>query len=174
MLASDNLTTYDITTLGVAIAGFGLALASLGWQAATYVLSGSRVRAEVLLGATDGTTLVTYPPDKLTAATVAMHAQQGITNPVIAVEVRNIGRMAAQVQRVTAHLNTGVGLQPLNQPHAPFPHRLEAGSAERWWVDAHAVRSAAAASTPEASTLWGSVELGTGKVVKTQRINLSK
>lgn len=30
----DDVTGYDLLTLGIAIAGFGLALLSLGWQAA--------------------------------------------------------------------------------------------------------------------------------------------
>ncbi len=172
MTLADTGSSYDIATLVIAIAGFGLALVSLAWQASTYFLTGSRLRAALLLGATDGSVLITYPPDKATPETIAMHAKQGFTKPVVVAEVRNIGRMPATVQKVTAYLENGVGLQPLQHPHAPLPYRLEAGSSESWWIDATAVASAAARL--EKTRLSISVELGTGKVVRTKSLDIGE
>jgi hypothetical protein len=44
-------SSLEIVTLVVAIVGVSLALASLAWQAATFVLSGSRVRLTLRRGA---------------------------------------------------------------------------------------------------------------------------
>jgi hypothetical protein len=47
----DETTALDIITLTLAIVGAVLAAASLAWQAATFVLTGSRITVELRLGA---------------------------------------------------------------------------------------------------------------------------
>jgi hypothetical protein len=66
-----DTSSYDIVTLFVAIAGFGLALAALGSQAATFVLSGSRVKVDLLRGGIGRGVLITYPPDKWVPENIA-------------------------------------------------------------------------------------------------------
>jgi hypothetical protein len=148
------------TTLVIAVVGLALAAASLAWQAATFALTGSRVRADILRGVTGRGVLVTYPPDKWSSSSLSMHAAQGMPNEVVAVEVRNVGRMPASVQKITAYLENGIGLSPL-QTEPPLAYRLEAGSSERWWIDAAEVRAAIAASKLTRSKIHIAVELGT-------------
>jgi hypothetical protein len=98
-----------------------------------------------------------------------MHASQGMSTEVIAVEVRNIGRMAATVQKITAYLEDGIGFGPI-QTQPPLPFRLDAGSSERWWIEAEQVRAAMTASKLPRSKVYIAVALGTGKVVKTKSV----
>jgi hypothetical protein len=178
---ADSGSSYDVVTLVLASVGLGLALASLGWQAATFVLSGSRVRVELLLGAADPATLrtgrgmlVTYPLDKWTPDTVALHVGQGMTEPLLFVEARNVGRMPATVEKITAYLTNGVGLEPTMHAHAPLPFRLEPGSSEKWWVSAAMVRAAVPASQPDRMRVHIAVRLGTGKIVRTGSMTVSR
>jgi hypothetical protein len=48
-------------TLAIAVLSLIMSGLSLGWQAATFVLTGGRVKAELLIGATGGAGLVTIP-----------------------------------------------------------------------------------------------------------------
>jgi hypothetical protein len=165
------------TTLVIAVVGLALAAASLAWQAATFALTGSRVRADILRGVTGRGMLVTYPPAKWTPNTLAQSAAQGMPHEVVAVEVRNVGRLPASVQKVTAYLENGIGFSPLQtQPALPF--RLEAGSSERWWIQAAEVRAGIVASKSTGiprshrTKVYMAVALGTGKVIKTKSIVL--
>jgi hypothetical protein len=89
----------QIATLLIAVAGVGLAALSLGWQAATFVFTGGRVKIELRVDAMYGTGshMVTSPvssgppdPEQLRA--------EGYTRPVVAVQVRNVGHMAVTVE----------------------------------------------------------------------------
>jgi hypothetical protein len=91
---------------------------------------------------------------------------------VVAVEVRNVGRMPASVQKVTAYLENGIGLNPL-QTDPPLPYRLEAGGSERWWVEAAQVYAAITASKLTRSKVHIAVALGSGKVIKTKATTLT-
>jgi hypothetical protein len=54
--------------------------------------------------------LVTNAPDKWTPESLASLASQGLAgSEVIVVEVRNVGRMAVSVEKVTAYLANGIG-----------------------------------------------------------------
>jgi hypothetical protein len=162
----------DTATLVIAVVGLALAAASLAWQAATFALTGSRVRADILRGVIGRGVLVTYPPDTWAPGSLAQHAAEGMPQEVVAVEVRNVGRMPASVQKITAYLENGVSLTPL-QTDPPLPYPLEAGSSERWWVDAAQVYAAIAASRLTRSDVQIAVALGTGKVVKTKPISVT-
>jgi hypothetical protein len=167
----------DTTTLVIAVVGLALAATSLAWQAATFALTGSRVRAEILRGGIGRGALVTYPPDKWTETSVAALVREGFTNEVVAVEVRNVGRLPVSVQKITAYLANGIGFSPF-ETQPPLPFRLEAGSSERWWIEAAQVRAAIAASKDagiqrsDRSKVHIAVGLATGKVVKTKSIVL--
>jgi hypothetical protein len=41
------MNAFEVATLVIAVLGLVLSMVSLIWQAATYVLSGSRIRAEL-------------------------------------------------------------------------------------------------------------------------------
>ena len=158
------------TTLIIAVVGLALAAASIAWQAATFVLAGSRVRVDILRGAIGRGMLVTAPPEHWTTNAIAIQASQGITQEVVAVDVRNVGRMAATVQKLTVYIEDGVGFAPTGtDPSLPF--RLEASSSEKWWVDAAAVSAGLVASKlSPSSKVYIEVALGTGKTIKTKSI----
>jgi hypothetical protein len=172
--AATHVSSHATIALVVAIVGLALAVASLAWQAATFVLSGSRVRVELLPGATGRGMLITHTAETWTPANISMLAKQGMTEEVLAVEARNVGRMAATIQKMQAKLANGVGLEPTTHPHAPLPFRLEAGSSEKWWVQAADVRTAIAASGLASSKVHIEVSLGTGKIRRTTRMTVSR
>ncbi len=58
---------------------------SLGWQAATYVLTGGRVKAELRVGAMNAGGLVTMPVSSLTSDSMKALQAQGYGQPVAAV-----------------------------------------------------------------------------------------
>ena len=78
----------EVTTL--IIAGFGAVTgaASLGWGVASYILSGGRVKVELLGGWVGRAGLITGP---LTASLA--QPDERMPEPVMAVGVRNLGRL---------------------------------------------------------------------------------
>jgi len=104
----------EIVTLVVAILGVLLALASLVWQAATFALSGSRVRLLLRQGALKrmrGGTVRISGPLQPTASDYEVMRSQGLEEPVLIVEVSNRGRMAVSVENITAVSEDGWGVQ---------------------------------------------------------------
>jgi hypothetical protein len=169
LLAKTAAGGTDTTTLLIAVAGLTLAAASLAWQAATFALTGSRVKANIERGALGGGGLVTSPPDKWTANNSAVMAAQGFSHEVVAVAVRNVGRLPATVQKFSVHLDNGTSFIPI-QTTPPLPYRLDAGGSEKWWVDAADVRALIAAGRLARAKVHIEVALGTGKTIKTKRI----
>lgn len=66
-----------------------------GWPAATFFLTGGRVKVELRIGAMHhaGTGMVTSPVGSARPEDAVKLAQQGYTRPIVAVRVRNIGRL---------------------------------------------------------------------------------
>src|SRR5258708_4430487 len=96
-----TVNSFEVGTLVIAVLGLVLSILSLIWQAATYILSGSRVRAELKHGARSADVVVSGPPGwKRVAA-------QGLDEEVIGIEVHNLGRMAASIDSVHAALPRG-------------------------------------------------------------------
>ncbi len=87
------MTGLEIVTLVVAILGVVLAVASLVWQAATFVLSGSRVGLTLRRGLIRrdgaGTVALALGPLEPSADRYAMLREQGFSEEVVIVEVRN-------------------------------------------------------------------------------------
>jgi hypothetical protein len=165
-----------LATLVIAIFGLVLSAISLTWQAATFVMSGSRVRASLRHGARGGASVVSGPPASQSFRALA---EQGFTYEVIGIEVRNVGRLAVQVTGVRAALPSGVQVQETRSSMGPgFPYRLEAQSSQTWFLPGEMARSAVAASAAigkgsDPADVWMEVELGNGKVVRTkQRVSL--
>ncbi|GAB7046592.1 hypothetical protein [Catenuloplanes indicus] len=96
--------------IAIAISAFSVALsaASLGWQAATYLLTGGRIRVTLELGAVGNAGLVSAPPKLVTFRTMWSVREQGFDQPVVVVKVANIGRQPVTVQRWS--LRNGSGL----------------------------------------------------------------
>jgi hypothetical protein len=160
-------------TLAIAVLSLVLSVASLTWQAATFVLSGSRVRAELKHGARNASTVVTGAPGSQDFLSLA---GQGLTDEVIGIEVRNVGRLAASIQSVSAALASGLKVTPVRELVGPtLPHTLEPQSAASWFLPAAPIRDVVAFSSkgrlkqPDPNKVWMEVTLGTGKVVRSKQ-----
>jgi hypothetical protein len=147
-------------------------LLSLGWQAATFFLSGSRVRVSLLRGAIGRGNRVLMPAKGWGEQQRAMSAAQGIGEEVVAIEVRNRGRLAINVEVVNAWFGpkkTPAGFSLPEFPgNEPFPHRLEPGSSGSWAMPLARMLPALAAFGQSESELYMSAGLGNGKTVRTK------
>lgn len=165
------MDSVEVATLIIAVLGLALSVASLTWQAATFVLSGSRVRADLKHGAANAAGALTGPPG---SSPLMSLVAQGFTEEVLGIEVRNLGRLAATVDRVQAALAGGMKLDLLHDVAGPqLPHRLEPQSAASWFMPAAPIRRAVAASAQvlgraDPCEVWMEVEV-VGKVVRTRQ-----
>lgn len=170
-----DTSSLEILTLVVAIVGVSLALASLAWQAATFVLSGSRVRVALRRGAlrrTVGGAARALGPLQPRAKDYAVMRSQGFTDEILAVEVRNVGRMAVSVEDVAATTEDGWSFQRAADPENPaLPHRLEPGAKETWHVELSVFQHLVDTDGKQREA-WMTVELGTGKVLRTKQTTL--
>jgi hypothetical protein len=136
--------SVTVATLAIAVVGLVLSVISLTWQAATFVMSGSRVRARLRHGAAGGGSVVSGPPG---TQSLRVMAEQGFTTEVIGVEVRNVGRLAVQVTDVRAALPSGFQVSEARISMGPdLPYRLEAQSSQTWFLPAQMARAAVTAS----------------------------
>ena len=127
----------DVTALVLAVVGAVLSMVSLAWQAATWRLSGPRVRARMLVGATNGSQYGTVPVTKDWHRSVDGFAEHGMLHRLIGVEVRNVGRAATSVVGYKIALGGGVKIGVTAPPPGtpPLPHRLEAESMVFYYLD---------------------------------------
>ena len=162
------MDSFAVATLVIAVLGLVLSIVSLIWQAATFVLSGSRVRAELKHGARNADVVVSGPPGWQRVAS------QGLGEEVIGIEVRNVGRMAASIDSVQAALPRGTKttlLQSFIGP--PLPHRLDPQSVASWYLPAAPVRATVGAAAEvfkrrNPSKVWMEVTVA-GKVVRSRQ-----
>jgi hypothetical protein len=75
----------ETVTMVTAIAGVTLASLSLGWQAATYHLTGGRAKVTLLVGAMGRGGMFTAEPHKLGSDVFDRMAEQGYRRPIVAV-----------------------------------------------------------------------------------------
>jgi hypothetical protein len=160
-----------VATLVIAVLGLALSVASLTWQAATFILSGSRVRAELRHGARNADVVAVGP---LGSQRLSVLAAQGLTEEVIGIEVRNVGRLAASVDSVEAALEGGMKFAMLQSTIGPpLSHRLEPQSSASWSMPAAPIRAAVGASAevlkrPNPCKVWMEVTVA-GKVVRSRQ-----
>jgi hypothetical protein len=158
-------------TLVIAVLGLVLSVASLTWQAATFVLSGSRVRADLKHGAAGAGGVIHGPPGSQPLASLGA---QGFMEEVLGVQVRNAGRLATTIDRIEICLANGVKLAQLSALMGPsLPHRLEPQSSALWFIPADPARGAVAASAQalkraDPCKVWMEVEV-VGKLVRTRQ-----
>lgn len=167
-------STTDAITLIVAIAGLTLAVVSLGWQAATFVLTGPRVKVNLQQGALGPGGAVVGPVDAGMSATEL--AQQGFTEPILAIEVVNVGRMPTTVTGWHAEFENGMKFTNPQYPLNPaLPFRLEPQSKATWYVEARSVHATVSASHASGVTKAASqevrmsVDLTNRKTIKTRQ-----
>ena len=129
------MDTETAITLGIAALGVVLGAASLGWQAATYFLTGGRIKTTLKVGALSGAALVSLPANKVTPDALQQMASQA-GRPVIAVEVRNVGRLPVTVARWSIKSSLGISFVPMADSIGPaLEHRLDIGESATWAVD---------------------------------------
>jgi hypothetical protein len=95
-----------------------------------------------------------------------MLQQQGFTEPIIAVQVRNLGRSPTSVTKVGIRYDNGAIFTLTNgRPgNADVPHRLDGESEETWFFPAGNVRAYAQAMntmySTQATSIQGLVDVG--------------
>jgi hypothetical protein len=173
----------QVATLLIAVLGVVMSALSLGWQAATFVLTGGRVKAELRVGAMNAAGLVTMPASSLTSDSMkeALQAQGG-GQPVVAVRVRNVGRLPVTITDWSLATTTkgGIAMTPVGTSIGPpLPHRMEAGDTAMWAVDIRNVIALVETTAevlklrPADIGIRAKVSLGTGRTV-TARGTLNK
>jgi hypothetical protein len=107
-------------------------LVSILAQILIYRWSGSRVQVELKHGAIgDGAIALDLPGD----FQPELYRRMGFDEEIIAVQVRNTGRMAVYVTRIMARLESGVEVGLLRQTlGTELPYRLEPQSEQTWIV----------------------------------------
>lgn len=149
LLLCVRVSSLDIVTLVIAVAGLSLAVASLGWQVFAWHASGSKVKVETELG------ILGYPDDRM--------------DSYIGVTVRNVGRTAIDVTSWALALPDGMHLailepEPWSGPEPPV--RLEPGQAQTWRLLAEKTRNSLVLEGYSPDTVVkGRVTLATGKVL---------
>jgi hypothetical protein len=177
VLASQSITVHvsssDPATLVLAALGIGLALASLVWQALTFLLTGSRVSVEVaagMRGMINGLLAVATLPNTATEDEVKFVHSQGFTEAVVVVRVNNTGRGATSVVSVDLVFDDGaaVGNAVLDPP---VPFTLTGESEQAWYFPlafaSNYIKALEAVKPSGQSTLdaRGRVKLGSKKIV---------
>jgi hypothetical protein len=170
---TDEPTTLDLLTLVVAIVGVCLAVLSLGWQAAVFFLSGSRVRLEprraMIRRSGPMGTMISTAPLARTDEQMDFLRRQGFTEEALAVVVRNRGRLAVSVDGVSLKSSDGWGYEMINDPeNKPLPYRLEAGSKQSWHIPLEMAQDMAD-KNGKSFRVWMVVDLGDGRSLRTKR-----
>ncbi|MGH7722093.1 MAG: hypothetical protein ACRENL_04555 [Candidatus Dormibacteria bacterium] len=166
------MADLSAAALFVGTLGLVLSAASLTWQAATFTLSGARVRVAMRHGARNVGGIVSGLPG---TQSLDLLANQGFTDEVVGASVSNVGRMAVQVSEVCAVLEGHVRISALSGTVGPaLPHQLPPQSSESWFLPAQPVRAAVYASKAlpggkDPCYVWVEVQLGNGKVVKSKQ-----
>jgi hypothetical protein len=150
---------------------------SLGWQAATFVLTGGRVKVELRIGAMHAGSwgMIHAPVDALEHTWSDVQAEQGYVDRVIVVLVRNVGRLPVSVMEWSVMAEpTGASFRPVGHSIGPdLPYRLDPGTTETWAVRLSEIVAPIEATktafrVPEGTMrLRGQVGLGNGKSVTT-------
>jgi len=159
----------SLAALIVSIVSLVLAVASITWQAASFHLAGSRVKVTLKKGAAGSGNLVLGHVQVPTESMEDL-AAQGIGEPVIAIEARNVGRLGVSVVAWGVVLENGfefIQSEPVLGNKA-MPHRMDAGDLARWSAPLAPVKAAVRVSENEALNVWMYVELGTGRRVTTK------
>ena len=145
---------------------------SLIWQIIAFVLSGSRVRVDLLHGATDGISgIASGPPNTFG---LDLLVSQGLTQEVVGAKVYNGGRQPVNVDSVDFVFSNGIrasGIQNLGR--ATSRHRLDGHASQSWHMPARTLRSVVAA-VGDSLEVHVEATLGNGKRAKSKdRIRLT-
>jgi hypothetical protein len=170
--------SIDLIALAIAVLAFGLAVGSLAWQVAAFMLTGGRIKLEPISGlaTVTGGGMMSFEPDSLPRESLKKLNDEGYTRPVAGVTVRNVGRMPVTLTGMWVVIEpTDVTYNPLGAVLGPkFSHRLDAGEIARWAVDSSIISAASRAQLKSSGRSGESftihIQLGNGKTHKTPRM----
>lgn len=157
-----------VATLVLAVVGLVISVISLTWQVIQHSLTGSRVRAELLLGGFGFGGVVTGPFDM----DRSVLASQGVSEWVLAIQVRNRGRMPVDVGSCEVEFESGGAYNRAGWHANPnLPYRLEPGSSQSFYVPLADVEKALEIMN-RGRRVRGRVGLGDGRTVYTARVTV--
>jgi hypothetical protein len=169
----------DTAALIIACFGAVVAVLSLGWQIAAWMMEGRRVRVDLKHGAMGHNGFVVGAVERSgKPRDLSRVIAEGFTGrEVLGITVTNIGRAPVTVTRYSAILIRGaLSFSPIAIQIGPaFPFRLQPGESESWYadmLDVNALVHAAAAVNKRRKIrrkVCMAVELGTGDIKKTRR-----
>lgn len=157
-----------VATLVMAVVGLVISVISLTWQVIQHSLTGSRVRAELLLGGLGFGGVVTGPFDM----DRSVLASQGVSEWVVAIQMRNRGRMPVDVGSFEVEFESGGAYNRAGWYVNPnLPYRLEPGSSQSFYVPLADVEKALEVMN-RGRMVRGRVGLGDGRTVYTARVTV--
>lgn len=151
----------ELASFVLGLIGTVLATASVVWQFAQHQLTGPRVRVDLRWGGLTSLGSLTGP----LSSSLETFQAAGVTRPMFAVVVRNVGRTPIDIQGYGVAVPNGARVsQPGNQFDPRLPHRLEGGSQATFHVQLELVQGLVAitAAAKERAALRAVVDLGSG------------
>jgi hypothetical protein len=166
-----------IVALVFALIGTSLSILGIGWQIASWVLNGRRIKVKMLHGLAGRGGFATMKSETSLSSGVsklAVMRKQGFKGPeVLGIEVINVGRIPVTGYAVAC--DGGFSYSPIGQVLGkPLPCRIEPGETETWYTeaaDARTLVSSLPAIGRTASRIWMTAKLGTGQVKRTRAID---
>lgn len=162
----------NTATLVIAVVGLGLSVLSLGWQAASFFLSGPRVRVHLQEGFRGMGGAVLAPPSVYTDQGREALERQGFTEHILAVIVVNRGRLPATVGNWSIRFGNGAAYQNPGDPRNPaLPYRLEPFTSESWYAPVDHLQKLQEVFTDQSETaahVRGVIDLGSRETLASQ------
>lgn len=161
--------------LDVGIIALAISASSATWQVAQFLLGSSRPTVDLEIGAVGRGGVVSIPlkPGSQVNGLRSL-IEQGYTQPIVAVKVRNKGRLAVSITGWAVAFNNGSTFQlpgwDVNEGH-PLPYRLEPGAEVSYYCpldDVERTQSAFRGIGPPIQVCRAQASFGTGKVLKSK------
>lgn len=159
----------ETATLVIAVIGLALATASLAWQAATFFLTGPRVKVYLREGFRGPGGVMIAPPSVYTDSGRVTLEQQGYTEHVVAIEAINRGRLPTTVRNWALRFGNRASYTNPTDPRNPtLPYRLEPFTSVTWYAPVEhlqMLQQAFADQSDNVATVRGEVDLASRKTL---------
>lgn len=173
VVVGNEVTALDIATLIIAVIGAFTGITSLVWTVASHVLTGARVKVELVIGWVANGSVITLPWSSHNPSKPPPFSGIDLQYPVVGVQVRNVGRLACSVRGWSVSLDNGVALSHVELPmNSPLPHRLDAGEEQTWFAQLSPVLAmieASRGSNMPPRAVFGRATLGDGRAVESSK-----
>jgi hypothetical protein len=162
----------EVATLVIAVVGLALAMLSLGWQAATFFLSGPRVKVYLREGLRGPVGVMLAPASIYTGEGRDALTRMGYTEHVLGVEAVNRGRLPATIGHWSLKFKNDVAYQNPTDPTNPsLPFRLEPETSATWYAPAEDLQEVQDAFTDQSerqATLHAEITLASGRTIRSK------